>query len=43
MKYGQSVCGLKKFADLHYEEYTYDNNRLSEVDFFFNISPQLEL
>lgn len=43
MKYERSLCGVEKFADLHYEEYTYDNNRLSEVDFFFNISPQLEL
>ncbi|MDQ0974557.1 hypothetical protein QFZ31_004435 [Neobacillus niacini] len=43
MKYGRSVCGLKKFADLHYEGYTYDNNRISEEDFFFYISPQSEL
>lgn len=43
MKYGRGVCGLKKFAKFHYEEYTYDNNRLSEVDSVFNISPQLEL
>lgn len=43
MKYERSVCGMEKLADLHYEEYTYDNNRLSKVDFFFNISPQLEL
>lgn len=43
MKYERSLCGTEDFADLHYEEYTYDNNRLSEVDLFFNITPQLEL
>ncbi|QIZ08579.1 hypothetical protein HFZ78_19230 [Priestia megaterium] len=43
MKYERSICGMEKFADLHYEEYTYESNRLSEVDLCFHINPQLEL
>lgn len=43
MKYERSLCWMEEFADLHYEKYIYDNNRLSEVNFFFNISPEIEL
>ncbi|WP_227936421.1 hypothetical protein [Alkalihalobacillus deserti] len=43
LKYERSQCGMEKFADLHYEEYTYDNNRLTEVALFYNITPQLGL
>ncbi|WP_134703116.1 hypothetical protein [Ammoniphilus sp. YIM 78166] len=42
-KYERSVCGIEKFSDLHYEEYRYQGELLSEVDFFFNITPQLGL
>ncbi|MCL1696445.1 MULTISPECIES: hypothetical protein [unclassified Lysinibacillus] len=43
MKYERSGCWTEEFADLQYEEYTYENNWLSEVDFFYNIDPLLEL
>lgn len=42
MKYERSICGIEEFVDLHYEEYIYDNQKLSEVNLFFNINPQLE-
>ena len=43
MTYERSLCGMEAFAELHYEKYIYDNNRLSEVNYFFNISPEEEL
>ncbi|WP_374967151.1 hypothetical protein [Lysinibacillus sp. RS5] len=42
MKYERSGCWMEEFADLQYEEYKYENNWLSEVDYFYNISPLLE-
>ncbi|XEC94049.1 hypothetical protein AB6A23_22315 [Paenibacillus tarimensis] len=42
MKYEQSHCGMEEFTDLHYEEYRYQNGLLSEVDFYYNITPRLE-
>lgn len=43
MKYERSGCWTEEFADLQYEEYRYENNLLSEVDFFYNIDPLLGL
>ncbi|MDQ8739434.1 hypothetical protein [Paenibacillus sp. LHD-38] len=43
MKYEQCYCGMEEFADLHYEEYRYEDDLLSEVDFFGNITPRLGL
>ncbi|PFP22595.1 hypothetical protein COJ96_25340 [Bacillus sp. AFS073361] len=43
VKYERSICGMEKFADLHYEEYTYESDRLSEVGLCFHINPQVEL
>lgn len=43
MKYEQCYCGLEQFADLHYEEYRCQDDFLSEVDFFSNITPQVGL
>lgn len=43
MKYERSNCGLEPFSDLHYEEYRYQGDLLSEVDFFFYITPQVGL
>jgi hypothetical protein len=42
IKYEQCHCGLEKFSHLHYEEYRYKDGFLSKVDFFSNISTQLE-
>ncbi|MCF2941899.1 hypothetical protein L1N85_26625 [Paenibacillus alkaliterrae] len=41
IKYEQSVCWMEIDADLYYEEYTYENNKLSEVHVFYNIEPLL--
>ncbi|MEW9673817.1 hypothetical protein [Ammoniphilus sp. 3BR4] len=43
MKYEQSHYELEQYSDLHYEEYRYQGDLLSEVDFFFNIMPQIGL
>lgn len=40
IQYQQSVCSIEELADLHYEEYTYKNNMLSEVS-IFNVEPSM--
>ena len=42
VKYERSVCSLPQYADLYMEEYTYENNLLSEVR-TFEVTPRIEL
>jgi hypothetical protein len=42
IKYERCVGGTPQFADLYYEEYFYEQNKLSEVT-TFNVTPQVEI
>lgn len=41
IRYERSLCWLEEFADLHHEEYIYENNRLTEVTMFYNVQPSM--
>lgn len=40
IKYERCLCWIEENADLHYEEYKYENNKLSEV-MYFNGIPEM--
>lgn len=42
VKYEHCICTIEEYADLHHEEYHYENNKLVEVT-IFEVTPLIDM